>query len=246
VRRTTATPGSPVEGRDPDELLAALAPRVGPERLLDLALRTGPFGEGFGADPSGLTLAALEAAPHGIDLGPLQPRVPEVLRTPDGLIDLAPAAVVADVERLRAALEVVPHGGLVLVGRRDQRSNNSWMHNLPMLVKGKERCTVWVHPDDAGRLGLRDGEPAAVSSRAGAIELPVQVTEDVMPGVVSIPHGWGHDAPGAALRVAAAHAGVSSNVLADEELVEPLSGTAVLNGIPVELAPVRAPEPAVA
>jgi anaerobic selenocysteine-containing dehydrogenase len=245
VRRATTTPGSPVEGRDPDELLAALAPRVGPERLLDLQLRAGPFGEGFGADPSGLSLATLEAAPHGIDLGPLEPRLPEVLRTPDGKIDLAPEPLRADVDRLHAALDAVTNGGLVLVGRRDQRSNNSWMHNLPMLVRGKERCTVWVHPDDAERLGLRDGEPADVSSRAGAIEVPVEVTEDIMPGVVSIPHGWGHDAPGVALRVAAAHAGANSNVLADEELVDPISGTAVLNGIPVELAPVRAAQPAV-
>ncbi|HEU4977966.1 MAG TPA: molybdopterin-dependent oxidoreductase [Solirubrobacteraceae bacterium] len=243
VRRAVATAGSAVEGRDADELLAALAPRVGPERLLDLALRTGPYGDGFGAKPRGLTLAAIEAAPHGVDLGPLAPRLPEVLRTPDGLVDLAPEPIVADVERLHAAMDVAPDG-MVLVGRRDQRSNNSWMHNLPMLVRGKERCTAWVHPDDAGRLGLADGELACVSSRAGSIELPVEVTDDVMPGVVSIPHGWGHGTPGAALRVAARHAGANSNVLADETLVEPLSGTAMLNGIPVELAPVRAAEPA--
>jgi anaerobic selenocysteine-containing dehydrogenase len=117
------------------------------------------------------------------------------------------------------------------------------MHNLPMLVKGKERCTAWVHPEDAERLGLTDGELARVVSRAGAIEVPVEVTEDVMPGVTSIPHGWGHDVPGVGMAVAERHAGTNSNVLADEMLIEPLTGTAVLNGIPVELAPVRAGEP---
>ena len=240
ARRATVTRHSLVEGRDPAELLAALAPRVGPERILDLQLRTGPYGDGFGANPGGLSLERLEAAPHGVDLGPLEPRLPEVLRTAGGRIELAPEPIVADVPRLLAELAGGGNGdGLVLVGRRDLRSNNSWMHNLPLLVRGKERCTVHVHPDDAARLGLADGEPARVSSRAGAIEVPVEVTDDVMPGVVSIPHGWGHDAPGVALRVAAAHAGANSNILADEELVEPLSGTAVLNGIPVQVAPVR-------
>jgi anaerobic selenocysteine-containing dehydrogenase len=218
-------------GGDPEQLLAAVAPRVGPERILDLRLRGGPYE---------LTLAELEAAPHGIDLGPLQPRVPEVLRTASGKIELAPEALVADVGRLHEALAEPVNGGMVLVGRRDLRSNNSWMHNLPKLVSGKPRCTAHVHPGDAERLGLADGEDAVVRSRAGAIVVPVEVTEDVMPGVVSIPHGWGHDLPGVALGVAGEHAGTNSNVLADELLVEPLSGTAVLNGIPVELAPVTA------
>jgi anaerobic selenocysteine-containing dehydrogenase len=216
---------------DPEELLAAVEPRVGPERILDLRLRSGPYD---------LTLADLEAAPHGIDLGPLQPRIPEALRTPSGKVELAPEALVADVERLHEALVEPVDGGMVLVGRRDLRSNNSWMHNLPKLVSGKPRCTAHVHPGDAARLGLADGEAAVVRSRAGAIVVPVEVTEDVMPGVVSIPHGWGHDLPGVSLGVAGEHAGANSNVLADELLVEPLSGTAVLNGIPVELAPLTA------
>jgi anaerobic selenocysteine-containing dehydrogenase len=230
ARRQASDPWSPLHGRDPEDLLAELEPRVGPERILDLQLRGGPYR---------LTLADLEAAPHGVDLGPLQPRIPEVLRTPSGKIELAPAALVADVARLHEALAAPVNGGMVLVGRRDLRSNNSWMHNLPMLVRGKPRCTALVNPDDAERLGLVDGEPAQVRSRAGAIVLPVEVTDDVMPGVVSIPHGWGHDLPGVDLRVAAEHAGTNSNVLTDELAVEPLSGTAVLNGIPVELAPVR-------
>ncbi len=216
---------------DPEELLAAVEPRVGPERILDLRLRGGPYE---------LTLADLEAAPHGIDLGPLQPRMPDVLRTPSGRVELAPEALVADVARLHDALAEPVNGGMVLVGRRDVRSNNSWMHNLPKLVRGKQRCTAHVHPGDAARLGLADGEVAVVRSRTGAIVVPIEVTEDVMPGVVSIPHGWGHDLPGVALGVAAEHAGTNSNVLADELLIEPLSGTAVLNGIPIELAPVTA------
>ena len=210
--------------------------RVGPERLLDLQLRAGPYE---------LTLADLEAAPHGLDLGPLQPRLPGVLRTPSGKIELAPAPIVADVPRLRAELDRERNGGMVLIGRRQLRSNNSWMHNVLPLVKGKDRCTAWVHPDDAARRGLADGGLARVRSRTGEVEIPVEVTADVMPGVVSIPHGWGHDVDGIRLRVASAHAGVNSNILADEMLVDAVSGNAVLNGIPVELEPV-APAQAVA
>ena len=177
----------------------------------------------------------LEQNPHGIDLGPLSPRLPEVLRTPSGKVELAPEPIVADMDRLRAALARERNGGMVLIGRRQLRSNNSWMHNLPALVKGKDRCTLHIHPDDAERLGLGDGEMAVVRSAAGSVAAPIEVTEDIMPGVVSIPHGWGHDADGVRMNVASAHAGVNSNVLADESQVEPLSGNAVLNGIPVEL-----------
>jgi anaerobic selenocysteine-containing dehydrogenase len=207
--------------------LEEVAGRTGPERLLDLMLRAGPYD---------LTLADLEAAPHGVDLGPLQPRLPEGLRTPSGKVELAPQPLVDDVPRLREAL-AARGNGLVLVGRRDLRSNNSWMHNLPLLVRGPVRCTVHVNPADASRLGLVDGEPARVRSRVGEIELPVEVTDAIMEGVVSIPHGWGHDAPGTQLSVAREHAGANSNVLADEDLVDGPSGNAVLNGIPVELVP---------
>jgi anaerobic selenocysteine-containing dehydrogenase len=230
ARRHATDPSPGLHGRDPEELLADVQPRVGPERILDLMLRGGPYR---------ITLADLEAAPHGIDFGPLEPRVPEVLRTPSGKIELAPEALVGDVARLHAALDEPVNGPLTLIGRRELRSNNSWMHNLPMLVRGKERCTAMVHPDDAERLGLVDGEQAVVRSRAGEIVVPVEVTDDVMPGVVSIPHGWGHDLPGVGLSVAGEHAGRNSNVLADELVLEPLSGTAVLNGIPVELEPAR-------
>ncbi len=241
VRRELGTDGSRLAGRDAGEIAAALAERSGPERLLDLLLRAGPYGDRFGEDPGGLTLARLEAEPHGVDLGPLEPRLPDALRTPSGRIELAPEPIVADVTRLRAALDRRTNGQIVLVGRRHLRSNNSWMHNVAGLVSGPERCTAHVHPSDAGRLGLTDGEPARVSSSAGEIEIPVEVTDAVMPGVVSIPHGWGHDGDGVELSVAREHAGSNSNILARSDLIDPLSGNAVLNGIPVELAPVREP-----
>jgi anaerobic selenocysteine-containing dehydrogenase len=230
--REVATEGSPVAGRDPGELVAELEPRRGPERLLDFMLRTGPYG---------LTLDELERHPHGVDLGPHRPRLPDLLRTASGKIELAPAEIVPDVERLRAVLERERNGAMVLIGRRQLRSNNSWMHNLPALVKGRDRCTLHVHPDDAARLGLEDGGRAEVSSAVGSIEAPVELTDGIMPGVVSIPHGWGHDASGVRMNVAREHAGVNSNLLADETKVDALSGNAVLNGIPVELIPVRAP-----
>jgi anaerobic selenocysteine-containing dehydrogenase len=176
----------------------------------------------------------LEANPHGVDLGPLQPRLPEVLKTASGMIELAPEAIVADVEaRLIPSLDRRVDGALVLVGRRDLRSNNSWMHNVEVLVKGKPRCTLQIHPTDAARVGIESGALARVRSRVGEVEIPAEVTDGIMPGVVSIPHGWGHDAPGADMDVALRHAGVNSNVLADTELMDPLSGNSVLNGIPV-------------
>ncbi|MBN1530685.1 MAG: molybdopterin oxidoreductase family protein [Thermoleophilaceae bacterium] len=237
VGRELKDPGSRVAGRDPAELLEALEPRRGPERVLDLLLRVGPFGDGFGADPDGLTLEVLERNPHGVDLGPHRPRIPEVLRTASGKIELAPEAIVADLPRLAASMERRPNGEMVLIGRRQLRSNNSWMHNLPALVKGKDRCTMLLHPDDGERLGLADGALALVRSSAGELEAPVELSDEMMPGVVSIPHGWGHSAPEARLSVASEHAGVNSNLLADDTFVEPLSGNAVLNGIPVEVVP---------
>lgn len=243
LAREVGSPQSPVAGREVDDLLAELEPRIGPERLLDAMLRTGPYGDGFGTRSEGhqLSLSALEGAPHGIDLGALEPRLPEALRTPSGKIELAPEAIVADVERLEASLQTpAVEGELVLVGRRQLRSNNSWMHNLPVLVKGKPRCTLHVHPDDAQARELSDGDEAELTSRTGRILVPVEITDAVMPGVVSLPHGWGHAVAGTAQQVATAHAGTNSNVLADERLVDAVSGNAVLNGIPVELAAVRA------
>jgi anaerobic selenocysteine-containing dehydrogenase len=237
VQASVADDTSPIHDRDPDEVLALLAPRTGPERIVDFLLRTGPYGDGFGADPDGLSLDVLLASPHGVDLGALKPRLPDVLRTPDGMIALAPPILLADVARLRDGLDGRRDHPFVLIGRRHLRSNNSWMHNVQVLVKGKPRCTMHLHPDDAAALGLADGDPAVVRSRVGEVTVPVEVTDAIRPGVVSIPHGWGHGIPGTQMAVAAEHAGVNSNLLADEQLFDPISGNAVLNGIPVSVTP---------
>ncbi len=238
VRGAVANEHSALHGSDADDILAELnaSGRVGPERMLDFMLRSGPFGDGFGSDPDGTSLDDLLQHPHGRDFGALEPRLPEILRTPSGKIELAPPVFVDDLERLADAAPGLAERGLVLVGRRHLRSNNSWMHNINVLVKGKPRCTLHVHPDDAASLGLSDGSAASITSRVGSVTAPVEVTDSITPGVVSLPHGWGHNAPGAQMRVAAEHAGVNSNVLTDHEAMDPLSGTAVLNGIPVEVA----------
>ncbi|MFE0724029.1 molybdopterin oxidoreductase family protein [Streptomyces rochei] len=229
-------PHSPVHGRDPGELAARLTGENGPERRLDLMLRLGPYGDGFGARPDGLTLQRLLAHPHGIDLGPLRPRLPQPLKTRSGKVELLPGPIAADLPRLRRAMAERP-AGLVLVGRRHLRSNNSWMHNVPALTGGSNRCTLQLHPDDAGRLGLRDGQPVRVEGAGGAVTAPAEVTDTVRPGVVSLPHGWGHDRPGTRLTHAATDPGVNVNQLLDGSLLDPLSGNAVLNGVPVKLTP---------
>ncbi|MFJ1810603.1 MULTISPECIES: molybdopterin oxidoreductase family protein [unclassified Streptomyces] len=230
---------SPVHGRDPQELAAALTGESGPERRLDLMLRLGPYGDGFGARPDGLGLTRLLAHPHGIDLGPLGPRLPQPLKTRSGLIELLPQPIVDDLPRLRESMRQRADG-LVLVGRRHLRSNNSWMHNVPALTGGTNRCTLHIHPEDAERLGVRDGAPVRVKGAGGEVTAPAEVTDGVRRGVVSLPHGWGHDRPGTRLSHAAADPGVNVNQLLDGSLLDPLSGNAVLNGVPVELAPIAA------
>jgi len=237
VQHSVADAGSPIHGRDPAEILAALGTQAGPPRMLDFMLQTGPLGAAFGANPSGASLALLRDQVHGVDFGALEPRLPEALRTPSGTVELAHPVLMADLDRLHAALPQLEARELVLVGRRHLRSNNSWMHNISVLVKGKPRCTLHVHPDDAHRLGLADGGVARVTSRVGTVDASVEVTDAVRPGVVSLPHGWGHGQPGTRMRVAAERAGVNSNVLTDHEALDPLSGTSVLNGIPVEVVP---------
>lgn len=219
-----------------DAVMAALAPLRGADRMLELALRSGPYGDQFGRNPDGLTLAKLKAAPSGIDLGPMGQRIPEALRTPSGKIELAPQLLLDDLARVDADL-AAPAPDLVIIGRRQLRSNNSWMHNLPVLAKGAYRCTALVHPDDAARLGLGDGAMAEVSNGERKIEVQVEVSDEMMPGVVSLPHGWGHDLEGAQLRVAAERPGVNLNTLLDENLRDPLSGNAVLSGIPIKMRP---------
>jgi anaerobic selenocysteine-containing dehydrogenase len=218
------------KGVDPSSVPAGR----GPERLLDLQIRTGTFGDGYGARPGGLTLASFREQPHGIDMGPLVPRLDDVLATPSGRIELAPPYITADVPRLAARLDR-RDDGLVLVSRRHLRSNNSWLHNVERLVRGRDRCTLLMHPDDATRAGLASGARAAVRSEAGTIEIAVEVSDEMMPGVVSLPHGWGHDKPGTRMAVARTHAGVNSNLLAPGQLTDPVSNNAVVNGIPVEV-----------
>jgi anaerobic selenocysteine-containing dehydrogenase len=166
----------------------------------------------------------------------MQPRIPELLTTEGEVIDLTPDLLVKDVERLRANLAGAGDG-MRLIGRRHIRNNNSWMGNLRSLAKGRERCTLLVHPEDASRLGLSDGGRAHVRSRVGELVAPVAVSDEIMPGVVSLPHGFGHDVDGTRLGVAREHAGVNTNVLTDEAAVDPVSGNAVLCGIPVEIGP---------
>ncbi|MDT0490282.1 molybdopterin-dependent oxidoreductase [Streptomyces griseus] len=211
----------------PAALAAELTGGSGPERRLDLMLRLGPYG---------LTLEELLAHPHGIDLGPLRPRVPEILRTRSGRAELLPAPIAADLPRLRRALGDRP-APLVLVGRRHLRSNNSWMHNVGSLTGGSNVCTLQIHPDDAARLGLVDGTTVRIESAGGGIEAPAEITDTVRSGVVSLPHGWGHSRPGTRMSVAAATPGANVNQLLDGTLLDPLSGTAVLNAIPVTVTP---------
>jgi anaerobic selenocysteine-containing dehydrogenase len=226
----------PWPGLTVDEIVEKLGDAIGPDRIVDMLLRLGPYGDGFGRRPGGLTLAAVQAAPHGIDLGPLQPRLREVINTESGVIDLAPPTMLNDLDRLRAHMAQYA-GDLLLIGRRDLRCSNSFMHNLPALVKGRDRCTLQVSPQDATRIGLAHGGAARITSRVGSVVAPVEITDDLMPGVVSLPHGWGHDVDAARLSVAKAHAGVNTNVLTDDRAYDEASGTAVLFGTPVTVAP---------
>ncbi|MEX2206218.1 MAG: molybdopterin-dependent oxidoreductase [Myxococcota bacterium] len=229
-------PSSPIHGRDVAELAALAAGLRGPERILDLELRTGPYGDAFGAVPGGLSLAELERHPHGLDLGPLEPALPDVLRTPSGRIELAHPYLAADVPRLRKSLSRGDDDTLLLIGRRDLRSNNSWLHNAPSLMTGRERCTLLVHPDDAAKRGLGDGDLAQIRSAAATLVVAVEVSDEVARGVVCLPHGFGHGRAGARLSVAARRPGVNSNALSDARALDVPSGTAVVNGIPVEVA----------
>ena len=208
----------------------------GPQRLLEVALRTGPYGDMFGIKPEGLTLAKVMASNSvgGIDLGELQARIPEMLRTPSGKVELAPPALLADLARPATDLaRAAPD--LVIIGRRDVRTNNSWMHNLPTLAKGPFRCTALVHPIDAQRLKLQDGAMAHIASGPRSIQARVQISTEMMPGVVSLPHGWGHDLPGAQLKLAAQRPGANLNALLDDQLRDPLSGNAVLGGVAITM-----------
>jgi len=213
-----------------------------PQRILDLGLRFGPYGARLNPFSKGLTLRKVRKAVHGIDLGPLTPCLPGRLRTRDKQIDVAPEVLVKDVERVKTrflneAYESNSH--LLLIGRRQLRSNNSWMHNSERLVKEnplKPLCTVLMHPTDAANRDLLNGQTVVVRSRVGSIVLPVEITDEIMRGVVSIPHGWGHGRSGNQQTVAQQHAGASINDLTDQQAVDALCGTAAFNGTAVTIA----------
>jgi anaerobic selenocysteine-containing dehydrogenase len=214
-----------------------------PERILDLGLRFGPYGARLNPFSKGLTLRKVRNAVHGIDLGPLTPCLPGRLRTRDKQIDVAPEVLVKDVERVKTRFlneaAIDSNGHLLLIGRRQLRSNNSWMHNSERLVKEnplKPLCTVLMHPTDAANRDLLNGQTVVVRSRVGSIVLPVEITDEIMRGVVSIPHGWGHDRSGNQQTVAQQHAGASINDLTDQQAVDALCGTAAFNGTAVTIA----------
>ena len=211
----------------------------GPERMLDLTLRTGPFGDRYGENPGGLTLDMLKANPNGIDFGPMVSQLPDVLGTPDKKIRLAPPYLLDDLSRLAARMER-PAEPLVLVSRRHLRSNNTWMHNVPALMKGKDRCTLLIHPDDAARCGVADDDVVTVKSAAGEITVPVEITSAIKPGVVSMPHGWGHGKPGTRMSVANNSPGANTNALSPPTFIDEPSGNGALNGIPVTIIGDRA------
>ena len=215
----------------------------GPERILDLGLRFGPHGARLNPFSKGLTLGKLKKAVHGIDLGALTPCLPKRLCTADKHIELAPDVLVKDVQRVRAkfldgATQYL-NGNLLLIGRRQLNSNNSWLHNTRRLLRddeAKPRCTILMHPADAATRNLRSGQNVKVESKVGSIVIPIEVSDEMMPGVVSIPHGWGHDRPGNKLAVAAQHAGQSINDLTDNQAIDTLCGTAAFNGTIVTVA----------
>lgn len=211
--------------------------RGGPERILDFTLRTGPFGDRYGENPDGVTLEKLKAQPNGINFGPMVPQVPEILGTADGMIRVAPQYLLDDLPRLAERLDRAPDE-LVLVSRRHLRSNNSWLHNVGPLMKGRDRCTLLMHDDDATKRGVRTGDLVTVASSGGQIEVPVEVTAAIMPGVVSMPHGWGHGKAGTRMAIANESPGVNTNILSPPTFVDEPSGNGALNGIPVTVTPV--------
>ena len=221
---------------DPDHV-SQMASTRGPERILDLAIRAGPFGDRYG-EREGLTLSSFKGHPHGLIVGEAEPGVP--IRTGSGKIELAPQYLLDDLPRLRDAMGQ-PHPDAYLVSRRTLRSMNSWMNNVPVLSKGPDRCTLLIHPDDAARISVSDGDPVNVTHGENMIVVPAELTSHIKRGVVSIPHGWGHNAPGTRLSVANRKPGVNANALNPANLLDIASGNAVVNGVPVKLERGRPP-----
>jgi anaerobic selenocysteine-containing dehydrogenase len=210
--------------------------RLGSEWIINKKLKQGPYFKSHG-----LNLKKLKKNPHGIDLGPMQACLPERLFTSDKTINLVPEECLVDLQKLNKTVianETISKTSafdLRLIGRRDPRTNNSWLHNSHRMVKGKKRCLALVHPQDAAARQIQEGDMAMVSSRVGAIRIPVALSDEMMPGVISIPHGWGHQMDGVELSIAKQHAGVNTNILTDDYFLDSLSGNAALNGVPVSL-----------
>ncbi|MGY2168719.1 molybdopterin oxidoreductase family protein [Pseudomonas gingeri] len=209
-----------------------LKPTMPPAQMIDMGLRLGRYGD---ASEHKLSVQALAGHPHGVDLGPLRPNLGKRLKTPEQRVQAAPPEILADLARF-AAQQVPEAGELLMIGRRHVRSNNSWMHNYHRLVKGKPRHQLLMHPDDLASRGLDDGQRVRVSSRVGMIEVEVLASLEMMPGVVSLPHGWGHARPGVQMSIASGQPGSSANDLTDERQLDELSGNAALNGVPVQVA----------
>ena len=208
-----------------------------PRKAIDGLLRLGAYGDGFRPWRKGLRLRDLEASPSGVDLGPLKPRLATMLEEHERRINLAPEVIMAELDRLdrdRATPSLVGDQ-LLLIGRRDVRTNNSWLHNTRVGTRGKERCTLQMHPDDAIKRNLDAAESVRISSRVGQLIVPLELCDKMMPGVVSLPHGWGHRGKGLELRVATQHPGVNCNDLTDDAVLEPVVGNAIFNGVPVEV-----------
>lgn len=240
---TATTVGRPeARGVPIEEARALIGDEPGADRLFDILIRGGPMGDAFGRVPDGLTLDKVRQHPHGLDLGPLDAgMIPQVLHTPDSKIDLAPPQISCDVPRMESEMAALEKpGSMLMIGRRDIRSKNAWMHNVELLAKGKDRCTLVVHPTDAARLGLVTGSRARVRTHINEVVAPVVVSDEIMPGVVSLPHGWGHTMGDTRQRVANAHAGVNANAIIDEGDLDVPSATTILNGVPVEIEAVAA------
>lgn len=237
--------GTPPEQLAPlqQTLVKQLYKRLGERSRLRALLDLTPYSRHTRERPHQLSLAKLKDHPHGIDLGSLKPCLPDRLALPDKIINLVPNLFIKDIARLQKLLQkpVKPSpDSFLLIGRRDIRSNNSWMHNSERLVKGKNRCTALIHPDDAKRLQIEDGENIVISSRVGEIEIPAEISETMMPGVISVPHGWGHDRNGSQLGVAARNPGVSLNDITDERSIDAVTGVAAFSGQTVTVSKIKA------
>nr|WSX51382.1 molybdopterin-dependent oxidoreductase [Streptomyces sp. NBC_00974] len=243
LRAAVGRPDSPLRGRDPAELKARLTGDNALERRLDSMLRLGPAGDLFGIRADGLNLALLKATPNGIDLGPLRPRRGEVVMTASGRVELCPTALTEDLHRLHGRMRDLSSGELVLISRRQLKSVNSWSHNIPTLSGGTNRCALEISTEDAERLGVTAGDRVRVRGRGGEVVVPVEPTDRLRAGVVSLPYGWGHGRGGSRLSHAATQPGVSMNAVTDSSVVDPLSGTAVFNGVPVRVEKVAGAAP---